>query len=66
MRVYGKDGKLTCLVEWFYEYPLERAGGSTFVFPNFGLYNGERIEFIEDAGGSVVEARLGPVPFPRL
>jgi CubicO group peptidase (beta-lactamase class C family) len=66
LRVYGKDGKLTCLVEWFSEYPLERAGGSTFVFPDFGLYDGEKIEFIEDAGGRVVEARLGSVPFPSL
>jgi serine beta-lactamase-like protein LACTB len=61
LRVYGKDGKLTCLVEWFSEYPLERAGGSTFVFPDFGLYDGERIESIEDAGGRFRHRPLRPV-----
>jgi hypothetical protein len=28
MKVFGKDGQLTCLVEWFFEYPRERAGGA--------------------------------------
>jgi hypothetical protein len=62
----GKDGQLTCLVEWFFECPRERAGGSTFTHPGSGLYAGEKIEFIEDAGGRVVKARLGSVSFPRL
>ena len=43
LRVSSKDGKLTCLVEWFSEYPLvQRAGSSTFVFPDFGLYETAR------------------------
>jgi hypothetical protein len=56
MNAFGKDGQLTCLVEWFFEYPRERAGGSTFTLPGYGLY----------AGGRVVKARLGSVSFPRL
>jgi energy-coupling factor transporter ATP-binding protein EcfA2 len=24
MKVFGKDGQLTCLVEWFFEYPRAR------------------------------------------
>jgi hypothetical protein len=66
MKVFGKDGRLTCLVEWFFEYPRERAGGSTFTLPGYGLYAGEEIEFIEDAGARVVKARLGSVSFPML
>jgi uncharacterized membrane protein len=65
LKVFIHDGKLACLVEWFYEYPLERAGGSTFSFPDYGLYENEELEFIE-LDGRVVEARLGSVPFPRL
>lgn len=66
MRIYGSDGGLACRVEWFFEYRLERAGGSTFVMPGYGLYPGEKLEFVEEADGSVTGARLGGVLFPRL
>jgi hypothetical protein len=66
MKIYSRDGKLTCLVEWFFEYPLAQASGSTFTLPGYGLYAGEKLEFVQDAEGRAVEARLGPVSFPRL
>ncbi len=64
--VYVKDGRLTCRVEWFYEYPLKRRGGSTFAFPDYGLYENERLEFVEDGARRIVEVRMGSVPFKRL
>lgn len=48
-QVYEKDGKLTVLVEWFYEYPLRYIEGLRFAFP-FGLYHGEEVKFIESEG----------------
>lgn len=48
-QVYEKDGKLTVLVEWFYEYPLKYIEGLRFAFP-FGLYHGEEVKFIESEG----------------
>jgi hypothetical protein len=66
MLVYVRDGRLTCLVEWFYEYPLETVGPGVFAFPDYGLYEGEKIDFIADGRGDIVEARMGTVPFKRL
>jgi CubicO group peptidase (beta-lactamase class C family) len=66
MKVYGQDGNLACLVEWFFEYPLERTGDSTFVLPGYSLYAGEKMEFIKDADGRITAVRLGDVLFPRL
>ena len=66
MKLYVKDGRLTCLVEWFFEYPLAPAGRNRFTFPDFGLYEGEAIEFVEDAAGAITAARMGTVTFPRL
>ncbi|UCG58209.1 MAG: beta-lactamase family protein [Phycisphaerales bacterium] len=48
-QVYEKDGKLTVLVEWFYEYTLKHVEGLRFAYP-FGLYHGEEVRFIESEG----------------
>lgn len=64
MKVYEKDGRLTVLIEWFYEYPLEPIEGLRFKFPDYGLYNDEEFIFIEE-DGKVVEALVGPVGFKR-
>ena len=66
LKVYVKEGRLTCTVEWFFEYPLEEVGPLSYSFPDYGLYEGEKIEFIEDAAGRIVEARMATVPFRRL
>jgi hypothetical protein len=65
MRLHEKDGRLFCLVEWFFDYPLEHVDGLDFAFPDYGLYEGERLEFVEDEKGRIVAARLGPVRFER-
>ena len=35
-----EDGQLNALIEWFFEYPLERVSRDVFAFPEFGLYDG--------------------------
>jgi CubicO group peptidase (beta-lactamase class C family) len=63
MNVYVKDGKLTVLIEWFYEYPLIPVGDSQFKFPDYGLYMDEELEFLKE--GDAVDALVGPVLFKR-
>ena len=64
MKVYEKDGKLTVLIEWFYEYPLDHVEGLKFKFPDYGLYMDEEIVF-KEKNGKIVEAIVGPVSFKR-
>jgi len=64
MKVYEKDGKLTVLIEWFFQYPLDHVEGLKFKFPDYGLYMDEEIVFKEE-NGKIVEAIVGPVSFKR-
>lgn len=64
MKVYEKDGKLTVLIEWFYEYPLLQVEGLRFKFPDYGLYMDEEFVFKEKKG-KIVEVMVGPVSFKR-
>ena len=63
MNLFVKDGKLTVLIEWFYEYPLEPLGKSKFKFPDYGLYMDE--EFIFKEENNKINAQVGPVLFMR-
>lgn len=65
LAIRARRGRLSARIEWFFEYPLEPEGGLSFRFPDYGLYEGERLEFVEGEGGRVVAARVGPVEFPR-
>lgn len=64
LKVYEKDGKLTVLIEWFYEYPLQQIQGLMFKFPDYGLYMDEEFVF-QEKDGKIVEAMFGPVSFKR-
>ena len=66
MRIYVKDNQLTCLIEWFYEYPLSQVDATTFVFPDYGLYEGEKIQFVLNENGEVLKVIAGMVHFQRL
>jgi D-alanyl-D-alanine dipeptidase len=63
--VREKDGKLNALIEWFFEYPLERVSRDVYAFPNYGLYDGQRIVFERGADGKATGAIAGTVPFKR-
>ncbi|MEO7082963.1 MAG: serine hydrolase [Gemmatimonadaceae bacterium] len=60
-----KDGKLNALIEWFYEYPLERVSRDVYRFPNYGLYDGQQIEFRRGADGRATAAVAATVTFKR-
>jgi CubicO group peptidase (beta-lactamase class C family)/D-alanyl-D-alanine dipeptidase len=60
-----KDGHLDALIEWFFEYPLQRVSRDVYRFPAFGLYDGQDIVFHRDASGHATEAVAASVPFKR-
>jgi CubicO group peptidase (beta-lactamase class C family)/D-alanyl-D-alanine dipeptidase len=63
--ILEKDEKLHALIEWFFLYPLEQLSDSVFAFPNYGLYDGERLVFSRGAGGRATQVTAASVVFPR-
>jgi CubicO group peptidase (beta-lactamase class C family)/D-alanyl-D-alanine dipeptidase len=59
------QGKLVALIEWFYCYPLTEVDENTFAFPDYGLYHGERLEFVRDATGLGTQVTAAEVKFMR-
>jgi len=66
LRIFVKDGQLTSLIEWFYEYPLRQTNDLVFVFPNYGLYDGEILRFEENDKHEVTAAIAGSVRFEKI
>lgn len=60
-----KDGRLNALIEWFFEYPLQRVSRDVYRFPNDGLYDGQEIVFRRGPDGRAVSAVVATVPFRR-
>ncbi len=60
-----RDGHLNAVIEWFFEYPLERVSRDVYRFPKFGLYDGQEIEFKRGADGRATVAIAATVPFKR-
>ena len=60
-----KDGTLNALIEWFFEYPLQRVSRDVYKFPNFGLYDGQQVVFERGADGKATAAIAGTVRFKR-
>jgi CubicO group peptidase (beta-lactamase class C family)/D-alanyl-D-alanine dipeptidase len=64
-------GKLTALIEWFSEFPLEQLSPDVYrirssgLFPNLGSYDGEEVRFQRDKSGQATEAIVGAVSFKR-
>ena len=63
--ILEKNGKLTALIEWFFEYPLERVSRAVYKFPSYGLYDGQEIRFERDRTGRATVAVASTVPFRR-
>jgi CubicO group peptidase (beta-lactamase class C family)/D-alanyl-D-alanine dipeptidase len=63
--ILEKEGKLHALIEWFFEYPLEPVAPDTFRFPNYGLYDNEKVIFRRDARGRAFVAEAASVLFTR-
>jgi CubicO group peptidase (beta-lactamase class C family)/D-alanyl-D-alanine dipeptidase len=60
-----KDGQLNALIEWFFEYPLERVSRDVYRFPRSGLYDGQQIVFRRGPDGKATAAVAGTVQFRR-
>jgi CubicO group peptidase (beta-lactamase class C family)/D-alanyl-D-alanine dipeptidase len=63
--ILEKDGKLHALIEWFFLYPLEEESENVFKFPNWGLYESEKLIFRRDAAGRATEVEAASVVFKR-
>ena len=63
--VFEKRGRLSALIEWFFEYPLTEISPDVYAFPASGLYDGERMVFTRDAAGRATVATAAGVAFPR-
>jgi hypothetical protein len=60
-----EDGQLNALIEWFFEYPLERVSRNVYAFPKSGLYDGQQIVFERGRDGLATVAVAGTVRFKR-
>jgi CubicO group peptidase (beta-lactamase class C family)/D-alanyl-D-alanine dipeptidase len=63
--ILEKEGKLSALIEWGFEYPLQEIGRDTFRFPQYGLYDNEKLIFRRDASGRVSGVVAASVLFER-
>jgi CubicO group peptidase (beta-lactamase class C family)/D-alanyl-D-alanine dipeptidase len=63
--ILEKDGKLWALIEWFCYYPLEEIAENVFKFPNYGLYESEKLIFKRDSAGRATEVNAASVVFKR-
>ena len=59
------EGQLHALIEWFYLYPLKELGENEFAFPDYGLYEGEKVIFSRGADGLANKATAASVVFER-
>lgn len=63
--ILEREGKLHALIEWFFLYPLEDLGGDVFRFPNYGLYDGEKLVFAREDRGRATRVEAAGVVFER-
>ncbi len=63
--ILESNGRLSALIEWFFEYPLTEVSENVYAFPRYGLYAGERIAFVRDARGRATIARAAGVDVTR-
>src|SRR5262249_40984189 len=63
--ILEKDGQLQALIEWFFLYPLEEVSADVFKFPDWGLYDGEKLGFKRGADGRATEVEAASVVFKR-
>ncbi len=63
--ILERDGQLHALIEWFFNYPLQEMSPDTFLFPDYGLYHGEKLIFARDSTGQAREVEAANVVFRR-
>jgi CubicO group peptidase (beta-lactamase class C family)/D-alanyl-D-alanine dipeptidase len=60
-----RDGRLEALIEWFTAYPLTEVAPDELRFPDRGLYAGEVLRVVRDAGRRAAALRLNGIVFTR-
>ena len=63
--ILERRGRLSALIEWFFEYPLTRLSENEYAFPSTGLYAGEKLLFSRDAAGRATQVEAASVVFKR-
>jgi serine beta-lactamase-like protein LACTB len=63
--ILEKDGELFALIEWVCLYSLKEIGKDTYQFPDFGLYQGDKVVFFRDNSGKATKVDAGSVLFER-
>ena len=64
--ILERDGRLNALIEWFFQYPLEKISPNVYAFPDQGgLYHGEQLVFTRDETGRATSVEAASVVFER-
>ena len=63
--IFEKDGQLWCNIEWFFIYPLKQETQDIYSFPDWGLYQGEKMIFTRNSAGKATEVVAASVRFMR-
>jgi CubicO group peptidase (beta-lactamase class C family)/D-alanyl-D-alanine dipeptidase len=63
--IHERDGKLWALIEWAFLYPLTEVSADVYRFPDYGLYEGDRMIFRRDRTGRATQVEAASVVFPR-
>jgi serine beta-lactamase-like protein LACTB len=63
--VLERDGKLYALIEWLFLYPLREVSENVFAFPDYGLYQGDKLVFHRDKNGRATKVDAANVAFLR-
>ena len=63
--ILEKDGKLHALIEWVFVYPLKEFPTNVYKFPDFGLYQGDKLVFTRNRDGKATSVEAASVPFRR-
>jgi CubicO group peptidase (beta-lactamase class C family)/D-alanyl-D-alanine dipeptidase len=63
--ILEREGQLFALIEWFFPYPLAEISRDVYAFPDWGLYQGERLIFTRNANDRATEVKAAGVDFVR-
>jgi CubicO group peptidase (beta-lactamase class C family)/D-alanyl-D-alanine dipeptidase len=63
--IHERDGKLWALIEWAFLYPLKEVSADVYRFPDYGLYQGDKLVFRRDKSGRATQVEAASVVFPR-
>ena len=63
--ILEKDGQLFALIEWAFLYPLTEVAADVYRFPDYGLYQGDKLVFHRDKKGRATRVEAANVVFPR-